>query len=134
ELGARIQLAQTPYSLMLDSAAQARAARRQDEHPHLEMHPLAAQPEATAVLLFAESNSRFLCEVPQAKAAAFEKAVASVPHGLVGEVTGTGRLEIFGLPQPVRDLPDEPSELRVPLVINADVAELKEAWKKPLRW
>jgi len=134
ELGARLNLAEVPYSLMLDAAAQARGARRQDEHPHLEMHPLAAQPEATAVLLFAESNSRFLCEVPQAKAAAFEKAIAGVPHALVGEVTTTGRLEIFGLPQPVRDLPDEPSDLRVPLVISAELGELKEAWKKPLRW
>ena len=64
----------------------------------------------------------------------FEKALAGVPHAVIGEVTNTGRLEVFGLPQPVRDAADEPSELRVPKVVDAPIADLKEVWQKPLRW
>ena len=133
-LGARLHLAEVPYSLLLDRTAQERAAKLATEHPTLELHPLSAQPDATAVLLFAESNSRFLCEVPQAKAAAFEKALHAVPHALVGEVTNSGRIEIFGIPQPVIDAPDEPAQLRVPKVVDASNDELKETWQKPLRW
>ena len=133
-LGARVHLAEAPYSLTLGPRAQDNAQRLAAEHPHLELHELSSLPEATAVLLFSESNSRFLCEVPQAKAAAFEKALAGVPHAAVGEVTNSGRLEVFGLPQPVRDAADEPSELRVPKVVDAAVADLKETWQRPLRW
>ena len=133
-LGARLQLAEAPYSIVLDRAAQERAAKLAEAHPELELHPLSAQPDATAMLLFAESNSRFLCEVPQDKAAAFEKALHGVPHALLGEVTTGGRLEIFGLPQPVKDAPDEAAVLRVPKVIDAPLDELKEVWQEPLRW
>ncbi len=134
ELGARVHLAEVPYSLVLDPAAQKKAEQLAAENPHLKLHPLSAMPAATAVLLFAESATRFLCEVPQAKAKEFEKHLAGVPHALVGDVTDTGRLEIFGLPQPVRDNPSEPSELRVPRVVDATLADLKEVWKKPLRF
>ena len=133
-LGARVHLAEAPYSLTLGPRAQDNAQRLAAEHPHLELHELSSLPEATAVLLFSESNSRFLCQVPHAKAAAFEKALAGVPHAAVGEVTNSGRLEVFGLPQPVRDAADEPSELRVPKVVDAAVADLKETWQRPLRW
>jgi phosphoribosylformylglycinamidine synthase II len=132
--GARLHLAQVPYSLVLDPEAQERHAALATEHPHLDLHPLAAMPEATAILLFSESNSRFLVEVPQAKAGDFERALSGVPHALVGEVTDTSRLEIIGLPAPGSELPDEPSDLRTPLVIDAVLSELKEAWQKPLRW
>ncbi|MBN1851267.1 MAG: hypothetical protein JW829_01030, partial [Pirellulales bacterium] len=41
----------------------------------------------TIVLLFSESNSRFLCEVPPDRADAFEKRLADIPHARVGYVT-----------------------------------------------
>ena len=41
----------------------------------------------STVLLFAESNSRFLVEVPQDRQQAFEKTMGDVPHAAVGEVT-----------------------------------------------
>jgi len=86
------------------------------------------------VLLFSESNTRFLCEVTPERATAFEQALADVPHALVGEVVGTGRLEIVGIPAPVEIEPGSPHEIRAPLVVSAELAALKEAWQKPLRW
>ncbi len=86
----------------------------------------------TAVLLFSESNTRFLVEVPPEKTEAFESAMAEVPHALIGEVADTGRLEILGRTGPIPD--GEPGEVGSPLVVEADLETLKEAWQKPLRW
>ncbi|MGC3967531.1 MAG: hypothetical protein QM775_09225 [Pirellulales bacterium] len=72
--------------------------------------------------------------MPQAKAAAFEKALAGVPHALVGEVTDSGRLEVLGIPHVYKEPADEPTELRVPRVIDAKIEDLKAAWQKPLKW
>jgi phosphoribosylformylglycinamidine synthase len=124
-LGARVELGRVPYSFMLDPEAQERHARLAAEQSDVTIHPLAALPEATAVLLFSESNSRFLCEVPPTRAAEFEQLLAGVPCGQIGEVTETGRLEALGLPRSARDKAT---------VIDADLNELKEAWQKPLRW
>jgi phosphoribosylformylglycinamidine synthase len=70
------------------------------------------------VLLFSESNSRFLCEVPPSEAATFEAAVAGVAFAQIGEVTDTDAIEIIG----------QTSHLR------SDLAALKAAWQKPLQW
>jgi phosphoribosylformylglycinamidine synthase II len=72
-----------------------------------------------SVLLYSESNTRFLVEVPVAKQAEFEKCLAGIPHAAVGQVTDSRRLQIAGKNGPV---------------VDADIAELKEAWQKPLRW
>jgi phosphoribosylformylglycinamidine synthase len=71
------------------------------------------------ILLFSESNTRFLCEVPPERADAFEALLEGVPHARIGEVTDGGKLEILA-----DDVP----------VVTADIAALKEAWQKPLRW
>jgi hypothetical protein len=92
-------------------------------------------PQATSILLFSESNTRFLCEVRPDDVARFEAALAGVPFSAVGEVVNTDRLEIVGLPGPVPAAdPDEPDEVGAPLVISAELATLKEAWQSPLRW
>ena len=70
------------------------------------------------MLLFAESNTRFLCEVRPGAAAEFEAALAGVPHARIGEVVDSGKLEILG----------------ATATIAAELATLKEAWQKPLRW
>jgi phosphoribosylformylglycinamidine synthase len=72
-----------------------------------------------SVLLYSESNTRFLVEVPQAKQVAFEAALKGLPHAHIGEVTDISRLEIAGAKE---------------LLVEADLATLKEAWQKPLRW
>ncbi|MBS0209720.1 MAG: phosphoribosylformylglycinamidine synthase subunit PurL [Planctomycetes bacterium] len=95
---------------------------------------IADTPRGTAVLLFSESNTRFLCEVPQDKSAAFEQALAGLPHAAVGEVTRGGRLEIVGLPQAAANIEaSEPDDMAAPTVVTASVAELKQAWQAALK-
>ncbi|MFO0910055.1 MAG: phosphoribosylformylglycinamidine synthase subunit PurL [Isosphaeraceae bacterium] len=72
------------------------------------------------VLLFSESPSRFLLEVPAAHLDAFTDRFGGLPLGRLGEVTGSGRLV-------VRGLDDRP-------VIDAALVDLKNAWKRPLNW
>ncbi|HWB00317.1 MAG TPA: phosphoribosylformylglycinamidine synthase subunit PurL, partial [Pirellulales bacterium] len=95
---------------------------------------LEGQPQATAVLLFSESNTRFLCEVRPDDAQAFEALLADVPHAAVGEVVGNDRLTIVGLPGPVPSAePGEPDEMAAPVVVHAELSALKAAWQAPLR-
>ena len=72
-------------------------------------------------ILFSESASRFIVEVPPGNRAAIESIFrsANVPFGHIGEVTDSGRLVVLHDERPVIDLP---------------LAEMKEAWQKPLRW
>ena len=69
------------------------------------------------MLLFAESNTRFLCEVRPGRAAEFEAALAGVPHARIGEVVD-----------------GEVGNRGATTTIAAELAALKEAWQKPLRW
>ncbi|MCC7476464.1 MAG: phosphoribosylformylglycinamidine synthase subunit PurL [Pirellulales bacterium] len=69
--------------------------------------------------LFSESNTRFLCEVEPTQAAAFEAALAGIPHAAIGEVTSDTTLRIHA----------GNTEM-----INAEIADLKEAWQATLRW
>ncbi len=68
-----------------------------------------------AVLLFSESNTRFLCEVAGHHAAEFEQALAEVPHAQVGAVTDSGKLTIGA-------------------AIDLPIQQLKETWQAPLNW
>ena len=74
------------------------------------------QPMSDAELLFSESNTRFLVEVPAAKAEAFSSVLSGIPHALVGEVTTDPRLIVKS--------PD--------VVVDASIDELKSAWQAPL--
>jgi phosphoribosylformylglycinamidine synthase subunit PurSL len=87
----------------------------------LEKMPLGPDGTAmsTAARLFSESNTRFLCEVPPEKADAFEALLSGVPHACIGKVTDSGKLEISA---------------NGAAVISTDIATMKEAWQKPLRW
>jgi phosphoribosylformylglycinamidine synthase subunit PurSL len=132
-LGARLSLARVPHNLKVDPQAAAQLRQQTRGVPCEHLHLLAARRDAAAVLLFAESNTRFLCEVRPARAGDFESALAGIPHARIGEVAQTGRLEIYGIPAPVWQGEATP-EIQSPLVISADLAALKEAWQKPLRW
>ncbi len=72
-----------------------------------------------AARLFSESNTRFLCEVRGVNATAFEAAIAGAAHARIGLVTEGNRLVIHS-----GDV----------TVVESDLAALKEAWQKPLRW
>jgi phosphoribosylformylglycinamidine (FGAM) synthase-like enzyme len=73
------------------------------------------------VLLFAESQTRFIVEVKKGQAAEFEAILGKdVPWQAIGETTKEQRLRIAG----------QNGEW----VVWANLAALKEAWQKPLRW
>ena len=73
-------------------------------------------------VLFSESNSRFIVEIDKKRQFEFEKLLkkAGVIFGLAGCVSNDRKFKVYG--------PDGS------FCVNADIAELKEAWQKPLRW
>jgi phosphoribosylformylglycinamidine synthase len=72
------------------------------------------------IILFSESNSRFIVEIEKKNQKAFEKIMKGIPFGLIGCVSSGKDFKVYGLDGK--------------LVVKADVDELKEAWQKPLRW
>ena len=90
----------------------------------LDLQPLAKSSGLTddSVLLFSESNSRFVLEVPAASQASVESLCrsANVPVVKLGEVTVGNRVQIRGAAGTV--------------VIDSGLDELKHSWKQPLAW
>ncbi|MDD4889095.1 MAG: phosphoribosylformylglycinamidine synthase subunit PurL [Phycisphaerae bacterium] len=78
-----------------------------------------AQSATPESILFGESPSRYLLEVEPGKLADLDKALAGIPHAVVGAFTATGRVEL--------KLAGKPA-------IAAGSAELKQAWQSPLNW
>ncbi len=74
-----------------------------------------------AILLFSESNSRFLVEVPTECVQHFEETMGDVPHAAIGEVLESPRLVVADL-DPMADRH----------LIDASIDGLKAAWQKPL--
>jgi phosphoribosylformylglycinamidine synthase len=79
-----------------------------------------APGEPDAVLLFAESATRFVIEVAPAHAEALRQCLGDVPLFPLGRTCPEPRLRIAGAAGA--------------WVVWADLADLKEAWQKPLRW
>jgi phosphoribosylformylglycinamidine synthase II len=82
--------------------------------------PREAELEDSARILFSESLTRFLVEVPRTRAARFEKLLKGLPCAPLGEVTRKPQLAVRGLNGKV--------------VVKADCEALRKAWKKPLAW
>jgi phosphoribosylformylglycinamidine synthase len=90
----------------------------------IDTEPVAAATEGRLepkVALFSESNTRFLIEIRQEKEKEFMSVCDGIPCQRVGVVTEEANLRISGTKH------GEPS-------ISASVADLKEAWQKPMRW
>ena len=81
--------------------------------------PRAADADDPVVLLFSESNSRFLCEVRPADAAQFERCLAGAPFARIGRVEPAAALDIAW---------------RGRGVLRAELDELRRAWRAPLDW
>ncbi len=79
--------------------------------------------EEAVILLFSESNTRFLCEVEPSKAKEFEEILAGLPHGLLGQVVEAPRLSISRM-----------ADGDASALLEVDLPTLKEAWQSPLRW
>ncbi len=102
--GVRLYLAEAPHEITADEAAQI--------------------PGGLAnALLFAESNSRFLVEVPPNSVGHFEETMGDVPHNAIGEVLASTQFIVADV--------DPMAEKHL---IEVDIAELKAAWQKPLDW
>jgi phosphoribosylformylglycinamidine synthase subunit PurSL len=69
-------------------------------------------------LLFSESNSRFLIEVEPVHADALETMMRGLPFAWIGETTDAGRMVVQGARS---------------VLVDEKLADLKEAWQKPLR-
>jgi phosphoribosylformylglycinamidine synthase II len=87
---------------------------------HLDKVPLGEKIIRNDNILFSESNSRFLVEVAPEDRERFEQALKVVAFAAIGEVTKDDKLEIYGV--------------KGGKVVSAPIAELKEAWQKPLGW
>jgi phosphoribosylformylglycinamidine synthase len=101
------------------AAAEMAFAGNRGAELHLDMVVHELVESVAATLLFSESNTRFLCEVPIARSATFEKIFEQLPCRWIGDVTDRDRLRI---------------EYRGQMVIDSPLAALKEAWQAPLRW
>jgi phosphoribosylformylglycinamidine synthase len=77
-----------------------------------------AEQRIEPVLLFSESNSRFLVEVLPEQRDAFENKLAGLPLACVGQTTSSDLLRVVGL---------EGQEL-----LEASLSSLKAAWQTPL--
>jgi len=72
------------------------------------------------VLLFSESNTRFLVEVAPEAASAFERRLSGVSWARIGSVTEDGRLRVRG----IRGLP----------VVDEPVETLRRTWREAIPW
>jgi phosphoribosylformylglycinamidine synthase len=82
--------------------------------------PLGENINRNDTILFSESNTRFLVEVTPENAQSFEEAMGESVCAQIGEFNGSDRLQVYGLDGET--------------VISTPLAELKEAWQRPLRW
>ena len=82
--------------------------------------PLGESIERDDFILFSESNSRFLVEVSPGNKDEFEKVMKGTSFAAIGGVTGIEVVEVYGV--------------KGSKIVDASLAELKEAWQKPLRW
>ncbi len=71
-------------------------------------------------ILFSESNSRFIVEVSKKNQKKFERILAGLPFGLIGCTSAKKEFQVHGLDGKI--------------CIKADIQEMKETWKEPLRW
>jgi len=86
----------------------------------LEKVPLAEPIDRDDFVLFSESNTRFLAEVAPDDKQNFENIMSGVDFAEIGRVTSDEKFEVYGH--------------QGNKVLTATLAELKEAWQKPIRW
>jgi phosphoribosylformylglycinamidine synthase II len=87
---------------------------------HLGQVPLGEAMNRDDYVLFSESNTRFLAEVTQENKQQFEGMMAGIDFAAIGQVTSKEKLEVYSL--------------NGEIVLSALIAELKEAWQRPLHW
>ena len=88
----------------------------------LDLKPLADRTGIAqdAVLLFSESNSRFLVEVSPQNWSQFAAHFEGLPLTQLGKVTGNSNVKVRGIAGST--------------VLDSPWADLKQRWKSPLAW
>jgi len=81
--------------------------------------PAAKNVSRDDVLLFSESNTRFIVEVPSDRSPDFDKTMAGVPCARIGAVTGDGRFVVEGREGKA--------------VVDTSINKLKDAWQEPFK-
>jgi phosphoribosylformylglycinamidine synthase len=86
---------------------------------------LRAMPRESAIdrdytLLYSETASRFVVTVPRQHREAFLELLGAATLGEIGRVLDTSAFVVVGLSGTI--------------IIRSDIAQLKEAWQRPLRW
>ncbi len=87
---------------------------------HLGQVPLAESMNRNDFVLFSESNTRFLVEIAPEDKHKFEEVMDGVDFAAIGELKDDEKFEVYGIDKA--------------RVLSSSIAELKEAWQKPLRW
>ena len=87
---------------------------------YLDKVPLGEPIARNDTILFSESNTRFLVEVAPEDSQCFEQAMGGLEFAAIGQVTKNGKFEVYGI--------------NGERVVSVALAELKDAWQKPLRW
>ncbi|MBA7503084.1 Phosphoribosylformylglycinamidine synthase subunit PurL [subsurface metagenome] len=82
--------------------------------------PLGELIDRDDFILFSESNARFLVEVASQNKAEFEGVMKGITESVIGQVSDSGMLEIYGLDGRK--------------VVDTAIQELKDTWQRPLRW
>jgi phosphoribosylformylglycinamidine synthase len=82
--------------------------------------PLSISVDRDDVVLFAESNSRFLVEVAPSAKQQFEKVMKGSSFACIGQTTNSDRVEVTGL--------------KGEKVIDYPINRFKEAWQQTFRW
>jgi phosphoribosylformylglycinamidine synthase len=82
--------------------------------------PFDGEYKRNDILLFSESNSRFLVEVEPASQTRFEHLFNNVPCQRIGTVTDDKNVRIYGLEKQ--------------LLIDERITELRKSWQKTLGW
>jgi len=71
-------------------------------------------------ILFSESNSRFIVEVEKKNKQKFEQSLKGQDFGLVGCLNNRKDFKVYGLDDKI--------------CVRADINQLKETWRAPLKW
>jgi phosphoribosylformylglycinamidine synthase len=103
-LGARIYLEQVPHNIPVAEAGDVPGG-------------------LAGALMFSESNTRFLVEVPPDGVGHFEEMLGDIPHAAIGEVLDQSIFIVTDI-----------DPLAEKHLIEVDLSNLKAAWQKPLAW
>ncbi|MEM4261638.1 MAG: phosphoribosylformylglycinamidine synthase subunit PurL [Candidatus Diapherotrites archaeon] len=82
--------------------------------------PTGEKIERNDIILFSESNTRFIVEVSTTKKQEFEEKTKEIPKAEIGQTIKEPKVEVYGIKENK--------------IIEVSTEELKKAWKKTLWW